>query len=142
MIKLKNRQDMNVVKYRSKSLRLVIGLITILSMSLFVQAVPKASNVVNRLTVNDSEAQTTVRVTSQTEPTFTVFTLKNPTRVFVDISNARMGDIEADTLVRNGVVRSINVATITDANVEIVRVIMELELDALYSVNGIKRVKF
>lgn len=137
MIKLKNRQDMNVVKYRSKSLRLLIGLVTILSTSLFVQAVPKTSNVVDRLTVNDSETQTTVRVTSQNEPTFTVFTLKNPTRVFVDISNARMGDIKPDTQVRNGVVRSINVATITDANVEIVRIIMELELDALYSVKSV-----
>jgi type IV pilus assembly protein PilQ len=139
VIKLKNRQDMNVLKFRSKSLRLLIGLVTILSTSLFVQAVPKASNVVDSLSVKDTESQTTVRVDSQKEPTFTVFTLKNPTRVFVDISNARMGEIAADTQVRNGVVRSVSVTAITDATVEMVRVIMELEIDALYSVKSVDR---
>ena len=96
MTKVKHRQDGNVVKFRSRGLRLVIGLSTLLCTSLFVQAVPKASNIVKNLG-DDSEIQTTVRIATAQKPTFTVFSLKDPSRVFIDISNAKLSDIANNT---------------------------------------------
>lgn len=121
---------------RNRGFHLLVVLTTILAMSVWVQANPKAANQLTALEVNDSEARTRIQIVGQSEPTFTVFRLTNPTRVFVDVSNATSAGIPANTAVRNGVLRQINIMPLTDEQTQIVRIVFELEVDALYNVRA------
>ena len=114
----------------------MIALATILMLSFWVQADPKPANQLEAIAVSDTEARTRVEIVGQGDPTFTVFRLTNPTRIFVDVSNATMGSIPEETVVRNGILRTVSVTPMTDDQLQIVRFVFELEVDALYNVTA------
>ena len=70
------------------------------------------TNHLSTLTVQETANATTLVVEGSAPPTFTVFKLTNPTRLFVDISNADISKIEGPIEVENGVISQITPASI------------------------------
>ena len=87
--------------------RVLMGILVILGSSLWFHVLAdesKTNNSINAVNVADSESTTTVSIRGDREPTFTLFRLSNPTRIFIDVANASLNSIEKSRLVRNGVV--------------------------------------
>ncbi|MCA9545680.1 MAG: AMIN domain-containing protein, partial [Myxococcales bacterium] len=67
----------------------------------------KALNTLTRVEVRETEKATEIVLSGDTPPTFTVFKLSDPTRLFVDVSNADIGKVDSPIEVDNGVVSQI-----------------------------------
>ncbi|MCA9558904.1 MAG: AMIN domain-containing protein, partial [Myxococcales bacterium] len=96
--------------------------------------------VTNRLSaveVRESDSATEVVVKGSAPPTFTVFKLTDPVRLFVDISNADISAVPGPVEVDNGVVGDITTLQFDDDLVKVGRIIVGLEVDALYSVRQV-----
>ncbi len=71
-----------------------------------VSASPRAGNAIQRIQVREASDQTVVEIESQAKPTFTVFKLADPPRLFVDVVGADVSALEATMNVSNGVIRN------------------------------------
>ena len=80
----------------------------ILGLSGPAMAVP-GKNKIHAITVEENPQKTVISVTATTRPTFTVFRLSEPERLFVDIIDGDVANLEPHQRVRNGVVESISV---------------------------------
>ncbi len=97
-------------------------------------------NRLDALEVRETDQATEIVVKGSVPPTFTVFKLTDPIRLFVDISNADARAL-GNTTVGNGVVETVKTAQFDDDLVRIARIEVELASDAPYDVvaqgNGI-----
>lgn len=103
------------------------------------QAQAQAQPSVNRLArvhVRETAEATEIIVEGDQKPTFTVFKLNDPPRLFVDLSNADIGTLGAPMDVDNGVINQVAVMQFDDDVVRIGRLVIGLEVDALYSVRA------
>ena len=95
-------------------------------------------NSVTSLNYSQESARTLVEIGVQADPTFSVYTLKNPERVVVEIldcdSSARISPVQ----VRNGIIDTAAVSVAQDSNYSTCRVILGLEKEATYAVDSSK----
>ncbi|MBU1898944.1 AMIN domain-containing protein, partial [Myxococcota bacterium] len=93
-----------------------------------------ARNTITGLEVKEAAEVTRVIVHGDAKPTFTVFKLNDPARVFIDLSNADISALKAPVLVDNGVIERITPLQFQDKVVHVARLIVTLEQDARYAV--------
>ncbi len=93
-------------------------------------------NRLSGLQVKETDKATEIRVKGSAAPTFTVFKLSDPTRLFVDISNADASALPTPVSVGNGVISKVSTLQFNDATVAVGRIVVGLETDALYSVRA------
>ena len=91
-------------------------------------------NQLSALEVRETDKATEIRIGGTTPPTFTVFKLTDPIRLFVDVSNADISALGKDVAVGNGVVDSVGTTQFNDDLVNIGRIEIELAVDAPYTV--------
>jgi type IV pilus assembly protein PilQ len=115
-----------------------IALCTMLGMSAPVMAATPDSgaavNTVNKLDVEEAAKGTTIRIRGSSVPTFSVFKLADPPRLFVDISNSQLSDDGAPKHINNGVISQVAMLSVRDATQSVTRVIVGFERAAHYDV--------
>ncbi|MEE2756515.1 MAG: AMIN domain-containing protein, partial [Myxococcota bacterium] len=120
---------------RARTMRYAVPfLLTLLALS--ARADDRSVNRLKTLKVNEQANATVVVIEGSAPPTFTVFKLDKPTRLFIDVSNADITSIEGPITVENGVINDITPLQFTDELVQIGRIVVGLETDALYSVKA------
>ena len=97
----------------------------------------QTSNRLTRVEVRETSSATEIVVEGDRKPTFTVFKLSDPTRLFVDVSNADIRAVRTPIDVDNGVISQITALQFDDDLVSIGRLVIGLEVDALYSVKAV-----
>ncbi len=93
-------------------------------------------NAVTKLSFEENAQATLLRIGVDKEPTFSVFTLRNPSRVLVEILNCNAAQM-APVQLRNGVVDSAALSVQSEGKSQRCRVILTLEGDAPYDVSAI-----
>ena len=93
-------------------------------------------NRLTRLDIQETDAATRIVVEGSAPPTFTVYKLTEPARLFIDVSNAVVEGLEDPVEVENGVVTTVSVMQFTDELVSVGRIVVGLEIDALYTVEA------
>ncbi|MSP72222.1 MAG: AMIN domain-containing protein, partial [Myxococcales bacterium] len=96
----------------------------------------KVQNRLTRLAVRESETATEIVISGSVAPTFAVFKLSDPIRLFVDISNADTQALESPIDLDNGVVGEVSALQFQDSQARVGRIIIGLQLDALYTVRA------
>ena len=96
----------------------------------------KVQNRLTRLAVRESETATEIVISGSVAPTFAVFKLSDPIRLFVDISNADTQALESPVDLDNGVVGEVSALQFQDSQARVGRIIIGLQLDALYTVRA------
>ena len=95
-----------------------------------------ALNVVTKVAIEAQTNATRIVVEGNSTPTYSVFKLSNPLRLFVDISNSELGDgvRRAPVEVNNGVISSVAVMEFSDEIQQITRVVVGFDTPATYDV--------
>lgn len=91
-------------------------------------------NSVNKLDVSEAPKGTTIRIRGSSVPTFSVFKLADPPRLFVDISNSQLSSDGAPQHINNGVISQVAMLSVRDATQSVTRVIIGFERAAHYDV--------
>ena len=95
-----------------------------------------ATNRLGKLAVRETEASTEIVVTCTDAPTFTVFKLGDPIRLFIDVSNADTSQLSGPVEIENGVVGEVSALQLNDSQAAVGRIIVGLDVDALYKVQA------
>jgi len=95
-----------------------------------------AKNRVSTLEVQEGADGTYVRVRGTRTPTFSVFKLSDPPRLFVDIADSAMAAEASSQSVQNGVVDKVALVGVTDSGQSIARVIIGFSQNAFYDVRA------
>lgn len=103
----------------------------------YVSAAEVEQNGLSGLRIRETEAATEILVTGSTAPTFTVFKLSDPTRLFIDVSNADTTRLQTPLEVGNGVVGDVTALQFNESGARVGRIIVGLEVDALYKVSTV-----
>ena len=93
------------------------------------------ANLVSGITVSELDEATEIRVTGQQHATYSVYRLRNPLRLFVDISETRLQQEIAPVTIDNGVVSQVAAVEYEDELATVTRVVVGFDQDALYDVN-------
>ncbi|TVR01463.1 MAG: type IV pilus secretin PilQ [Deltaproteobacteria bacterium] len=116
-------------------------LLTILALaltaSLAVATSAQAQGATNRLSsveIDEAPDATHIRIVGSTQPTYSAYQLRNPSRIFIDFSGAEAAGSLASVDVGNGVVGRVSVDARPDGRANAVRVMIALDQDALYDV--------
>lgn len=96
----------------------------------------EALNQISGVEVRETDAATEIVVRCTETPTFTVFKLTDPIRLFVDVSNADASRVTDPLVVENGVVGEVSTLQYQDDLVNVARVIVTLDQNALYAVKA------
>ncbi|MCB9728759.1 MAG: type IV pilus secretin PilQ [Deltaproteobacteria bacterium] len=102
-----------------------------------VSASPRAANAIQRIQVREASDQTIVEIESQAKPTFTVFKLADPPRLFVDVVGADVSALEATMNVSNGVIGRIHALQYNGDVGEVGRIVIEFEQNAAYDIKTV-----
>ncbi|MEZ4266171.1 MAG: type IV pilus secretin PilQ [Myxococcota bacterium] len=102
-----------------------------------VSASPRAANAIQRIQVREASDQTVVEIESQAKPTFTVFKLADPPRLFVDVVGADVSALEATMNVSNGVIGRIHALQYNGDVGEVGRIVIEFEQNAAYDIKTV-----
>ena len=116
-----------------RSLLLALGLAT-LAAPAYAGSAP---NRVQKITVTEGATKTTVDVVATRRPTFTVFKLGNPTRLFVDVVDADLSAVAPKMVVRNGVIDTITTTADVTGGRSVGRVLIRFDRDASYDVKTV-----
>jgi type IV pilus assembly protein PilQ len=101
-----------------------------------VHAGDPVTNRLGKLAVRETDASTEIVVTCTDAPTFTVFKLNDPIRLFIDVSNADTAQLNGPVEIDNGVVGEVSALQFNDSQATVGRIIVGLEVDALYKVQA------
>ena len=107
------------------------ALLMIIGMVFSANADEQQINRLDSLTVTETATTTEVVLSGSAPPTFTVFKLTGPTRLFIDVSNADISAVKGPFEVENGVISQITPLQFSDDLVRIGRIVIGLETDAL-----------
>lgn len=93
-------------------------------------------NVINRVAVDHGDTGTTITIAGSMQPTYSVFKLQAPMRLFVDISNSSLEQSvkRGPTPVDDGVITQVAVLDFSDEVQEVTRVIVGFERLTKYDV--------
>jgi type IV pilus assembly protein PilQ len=97
---------------------------------------PAATNRLGQVAVRETDSATEIVVTGSGAPTFTVFKLTDPIRLFIDVSNADTTSIDGPVEIDNGVVGEVTALQFNDSQAQVGRIVVGLEVDALYKVQA------
>lgn len=98
-------------------------------------AASKRGNTIHAIDVAEKADRTEITVVASSRPTFTVFKLANPTRLFIDIVDADLSKVSPRMMVRNGVIGDISVVAPARAgNGAIGRIQLAFDRDASYDI--------
>ncbi len=97
-------------------------------------AEPDVANAIRAVEVDEQSDRTVIRVEAASRPTFTVFKLSDPMRLFIDIVDGDVSAIAAATDVRNGVVARITAQQQTAGDATIGRLVIGFDQDASYDI--------
>ncbi|MEM1347808.1 MAG: type IV pilus secretin PilQ [Myxococcota bacterium] len=95
-----------------------------------------SKNRVSTLEVKEGADGTYVRVQGTRTPTFSVFKLSDPPRLFVDIADSAMAEEASSQAVQNGVVEKVALVGVTDSGQSLTRVIIGFSQNAFYDVRA------
>jgi type IV pilus assembly protein PilQ len=95
-----------------------------------------AANTVGSLQVNEADDGTYIRIRGSSEPTFSVFKLTNPLRLFVDISSSQLADEAVSKQVANGVISKVALIGVEENSRSIARLIIGFDKAAHYDVKA------
>ncbi|MCA9519321.1 MAG: AMIN domain-containing protein [Myxococcales bacterium] len=98
------------------------------------------ASTVNRLTqirVNEQKSATVITVSGSTQPSFTVFKLINPIRIFVDVANADVRSIADSITVENGVIGQVGALSVRNGTTRIGRIVVTLNRSNFYQVKAV-----
>ncbi|MBQ4358956.1 MAG: AMIN domain-containing protein, partial [Proteobacteria bacterium] len=95
-------------------------------------------NSITSLNYSQESTKTLVEIGVESDPTFSVYTLKNPERVVVEILDCASSVRQAPIQVRNGIIDTAAVSVTQANNYSTCRVILGLEKEAAYSVDSSK----
>lgn len=111
----------------------------LLAVCLLAGAPSWAQQPLNRLAsvqVEEGDDTSRIVVKGDQAPTFTVFKLSDPVRLFVDISNADLSAIQSPIAVNNGVIGEITTLQFSDDVASVARLIVGLQADVPYTVKA------
>ncbi|MBQ9244391.1 MAG: type IV pilus secretin PilQ [Proteobacteria bacterium] len=97
-----------------------------------------SDNSITSLNYSQESTKTLVEIGVEADPTFSVYTLKNPERVVVEILDCASSVRQSPIQVRNGVIDTAAVSVTHANNYSTCRVILGLEQAAAYSVDSTK----
>src|SRR5262245_48455536 len=89
---------------------------------------------VSAIRVSESGGDTAITIAASTKPTFTTWKLERPARVIIDISGARLGDLEVPFDAGTYAVGSVSASTSDDEGGARTRVVLTLRQPADYKV--------
>ena len=94
-------------------------------------------NKVNSFDISEGEAGTLIRIKGSSVPTFSVFKLADPPRLFVDLSHSQLAGGEGEVrAVGNGVISQVALIGVEDSSQAMTRVIIGFEQAAHYDVRA------
>jgi len=97
-------------------------------------AAQDATNHVSGLTVEEAEAHTVIRIDGDAHPTYSVYQLPNPRRLFIDIADSTLASTDAEVDVDNGVVSRVAAVEYEDGVATVTRVVVGFDTAAHYDV--------
>jgi len=98
-------------------------------------AAAERANQIGSFDVSEGDKGTLIRIKGTSVPTFSVFKLSDPPRLFVDISNSSLGGSDGDvSTVDNGVITQVAMLGVSDGGQSVTRVIIGFERAAHYDV--------
>lgn len=126
-----------MIRWKLATLALCMGLVAPLS---YANAQDQGSKVESRingvhaLKVEEQKDGTVIRIAGSATPTFSVFRLNDPVRLFIDISNSELrGDAQTQR-VNNGVISQVGLLEFKDNIQSVTRVIIGFDTAAHYDV--------
>lgn len=93
-------------------------------------------NQVSGVSVEETDDATVIRVRGNANPTYSVYRLRNPLRLFVDISDSTLAAPQDAVQVDNGVVSQVAAVEYDDALTNVTRIVVGFDQDALYDVTS------
>lgn len=117
---------------RTMSIPLMLAAFT--SVSAWASDGETADNRIGAVSIQETADATVIRIEGQTSPTYSVYRLRNPLRLFVDISNSEVADGGQTVDVYNGVVSQVATVEYDDTLTQVARVVIGFERDATYDV--------
>lgn len=120
---------------QSKTTRLISGSL-LLAAALWASPAfaENGVNLVRGVSVEETADATVIRVAGDEHPTYSVYQLRNPLRLFVDIANSDLVAESTQVRVDNGVVSQVATVEYVDAVAQVTRVVVGFEHDATYDV--------
>ncbi|MCL2325577.1 MAG: type IV pilus secretin PilQ [Proteobacteria bacterium] len=97
---------------------------------------PRTDNSVTSLNYVQEAARTLIEIGVSADPTFSVYTLKNPSRVVVEILDCDESFKIDPVLVRNGIIHSAAISVSQSDDYRVCRIIMSLDQEADYTVDS------
>src|SRR5690348_407036 len=86
--------------------------------------------------VSEAEGDTAITIAASAKPTFTTYKLERPARVVIDISGARLGDLEVPFDAGTYAVGAVSASTSEDEGGSRTRVVMTLRQPADYKIES------
>ncbi len=94
-------------------------------------------NKVNTFEVSEGDAGTMIRIKGSNVPTFSVFKLADPPRLFIDLSHSALAEGDGEVrAVDNGVISQVAMIGVNDSGQDMTRVIVGFEQAAHYDVRA------
>lgn len=112
---------------------LCVGLV--LSVAMPVLAQDGSTNRVSGLQITEQEDHTEIRISGDANPTYSVYQLRNPLRLFVDIAQSELATDASTVEVDNGVVDQVGITSFEDELASVTRVVVGFDQNALYDVD-------
>ena len=95
-----------------------------------------ATNEVGAIDIREGDKGTHIRIRGTSEPTFSVFKLTNPLRLFVDISNSSVAGDSSTKRVGNGVLSKVALIDYEENSQSVARLIIGFDEPAHYDVKA------
>ncbi|MBL6975527.1 MAG: type IV pilus secretin PilQ [Deltaproteobacteria bacterium] len=119
---------------RARAAVLLVALILV--RPAFLQGGDRGANRIHKITYSEEADETVIKVTADETPTFSVFKLDDPVRLFVDVSRGETGPVSNPIVVDNGVIDQIGTLQFMSGGVPVGRVIIGLRDNAPYDVSS------
>lgn len=119
---------------RARAAVLLVALILVLPA--FLQGGDRGANRIHKITYSEEADETVIKVTADETPTFSVFKLDDPVRLFVDVSRGETEPVSNPIVVDNGVIDQIGTLQFKSGGVPVGRVIIGLRDNAPYDVSS------
>ena len=94
------------------------------------------ANAIERISVSEEGSETVITITAGRTPTFSVFKLDDPIRLFVDVSQGDVSAVADPIVVDNGVIEQVGTLQFRSKGASVGRIIIGLRQDAAYDVRS------
>ncbi len=126
-----------MLQYRIHGPLGVLFLVALMLPGLNARAEKPPKNRLTHLEVQESKTHTQIFLRGTAPPSFTVFKLRDPIRIYIDISNADISGLSEPVEVENGVIEQLTPLQFRDEVAHVARLIISLQKDVPYSVRAL-----